>query len=44
MGPGVENKDAWPYIPSVHMFYCIMLNNHALGHVKLHSKVMILVI
>ncbi len=41
MGPGMENEKSWPYVPSIHMFYCLMLNNNALGHVKLYSKVMI---
>ncbi len=41
MGPGLENEKAWPYVPSTHMFYCLMLNNDALGHVKLYSKVTI---
>jgi choline dehydrogenase len=38
MGPAAEKQEHWPYVPSIHMFYCLMLNVDASGHVKLLSK------
>ncbi|CAM9837822.1 unnamed protein product, partial [Phaeothamnion confervicola] len=38
MGPANLDPASWPYVPSIHMFYCLMLNNDARGSVRLFSR------
>ncbi|CAM9482615.1 unnamed protein product [Chrysoparadoxa australica] len=37
MGPTTEDKSKWNETPSIHMFYCLLLNSDAKGHVKLFN-------
>ncbi|CAM9128729.1 unnamed protein product [Discosporangium mesarthrocarpum] len=38
MGPAQEDREAWPHVPAIVMFYCLMLNHDALGSIRLFDN------